>query len=281
VHNKNTAFPGAFVSPDAEIGTGVEIGSGTIIRAGARIGDRSRIGPNCVIGGGPVIIGQDVIIEGYCEIGHPATVPEGRPLVIGNRSLIRSHSVFYEGSSFGEGLVTGHRVTVREQTKAGRGLQLGTLADVQGHCTIGDYVRTHSNVHICQAAVIEDYVWIYPFVVLTNDPHPPSDEFRQGPIIRRFAVIATHACIMPAVEVGEDSLVAAAALVTKDVPPRMVVGGVPAKEICRVDAIDMRVEPGGPAYPWRRHFHRGYPEGTVQEWKKEFSDGGAEPNAGE
>lgn len=266
-------FPGAFVSPEAQIGEGVEIGPGTIIKAGVRLGDRCRIGPYCVVGEAPVVIGDDVIIEGYCEIGHPAGTATGKPLIIGRNSRIRSHSIFYEGSTFGEGLVTGHRVTVRENTQAGAGLQLGTLSDVQGHCVIGDHVKTHSSVHICQKAIIEDFVRIYPYVVLTNDPHPPSDGFMKGPILRRFAVIATHACVMPAVEVGEDSLVAAAALVTEDVPPRMVAGGVPAKVICSVEKIKLKDGTGGIAYPWRRHFHRGYPEGIVGEWKEEFPEG--------
>ena len=55
--------------------------------------------------------------------------------------MIRSHSVFYQGSTFGSRLATGHRVTVREKTQAGENLRLGTLCDLQGTCVIGDYVR--------------------------------------------------------------------------------------------------------------------------------------------
>lgn len=266
-------YPHALVSRQASLGEDVEIGPGTVIHPRVRLGSRCRIGPYCIIGEAGAEIGEGVTIEAYCEIGHPAGTSDGTPVVIGGGSRIRSHSVFYEGSSFGEGLVTGHRVTVREQTRAGRGLQLGTLSDVQGHCIIGNHVRTHSNVHICHAAVIEDFVWIYPYVVLTNDPHPPSDAFRTGPVIRRFAVIATHACVMPAVEVGEDSLIAAAALVTRDVPAGKVVGGVPAKVICDVDKIELKDGTGRPAYPWRRHFHRGYPDEAVQSWLAEFPVG--------
>lgn len=269
----NPAFDGARVSADAEIGEDVEIGVGTVVYPGVRLGDRCRIGPYCLIGEKPVVLGDDVTVGAYCELGHPAGQTDRAPLKIGNGSHIRSHSVFYEGSVFGEQLVTGHRVTVREGTKAGAGLQLGTLSDVQGKCTLGDYVKTHSNVHICQAATIEDYVWIYPYVVLTNDPHPPSDGFIEGPLIRRYAVIATHACVMPAVQVGEDSLVAAGAMVTRDVTPRTVVAGVPAREICRVEKMELKDASGQSAYPWRRHFRRGYPGDTVAEWEHEFPDG--------
>lgn len=243
----------SIVSPQARIGKGV------------KIGDFCKIHPD-------VVLQDDCIIEDFTTLGHPTPLADGQPLVIGRGAHIRSHSIFYQGSEFGPDLRTGHRVTVREKTIAGRNLQIGTLSDFQGHCLIGDFVRSHSNVHIGQKSVIEDFVWLFPYVVLTNDPHPPSDGFLIGVRVERFAIVSTHACVMPGVVIGSGSLVAASSLVNKDVPSGQVVGGVPAKVLCPVERILLRDGSGLSAYPWRRHFHRGYPPEIVAQWQAEFAN---------
>ncbi len=243
--------PTAIVDGAATLGSNVTIGPYTIIHKNVSIGDGTRIGS-------------------HCEIGYPASNPaHGGILAIGKNSHIRSHSVFYEGSSFGENLVTGHRVTVREQTLAGQNFQVGTLSDVQGHCTIGDFTKLHSNVHIGQESRIGNCVWIFPYVVLTNDPHPPS-ELRMGVVVEDFAAIATMSVILPGVTVGRGALIAAHSSVSRDVAPDSVVAGSPAKYVCDANAIKMKDGTGAPAYPWRRHFHRGYPSDWVVQWIHEF-----------
>lgn len=240
-----------------------------VISPGAKLGRGVRVGPFSVIEDN-VIIGDNTHVESHCVLGHPASTMTGATsLRIGENSLIRSHSVFYTGSSFGPGLRTGHRVTVREGITAGKDLQIGTLCDFQGHATIGDFVRTHSNVHIGQKTVVGNFVWIFPYVVLTNDPHPPSDGFLVGAIIEDYAVIATMACVMPGVTIGTRSLVAAHALVSKNVAPNMVVGGVPAKELCPTSEVLLRDGSGKPAYPWTTHFRRGYPPEVVEQWDRD------------
>jgi acetyltransferase-like isoleucine patch superfamily enzyme len=251
--------PTALVSPRARLGSDVRIGPYTIVHDDVVLGDGCEIGS-------------------HCEIGHPSARAGGRPLVLGAHSLVRSHSVFYAGSTFGERLVTGHRVTVRELTEAGANLQIGTLGDIQGNCRIGDYVRFHSNVHVGQHSTIGDYVWIFPYVVLTNDPHPPS-EVQQGVRVEDFVAIATMSLVLPGVVVGRGALVGAHSSVSRDVAPDMVVAGAPAKPVCRTDEIRLKDGSGQPAYPWRRHFHRGYPDAVVAAWVEEFGAGRADPGA--
>jgi acetyltransferase-like isoleucine patch superfamily enzyme len=241
--------PTSLVSPDAKLGANVTVGPFTIIHGNVEIGD-------------------DSVIGGHCEIGQPTPLAEGRPLVIGRGALIRSHSVFYEGSTFGERLVTGHRVTVREGTEGGENLQIGTLSDIQGSCTIGDYVRFHSNVFVGQRAKIGNFVWLFPHVVLTNDPHPPSN-LLIGVEVEDFAAIAAMSVILPGVKVGSHSLVAANSSVNRDVEPHTVVGGSPAKLICPTTAIKLKDGSGRPAYPWTTHFTRGYPAEVIALWAAE------------
>lgn len=241
----------AIVSSNAKIGNQVSIGAFSIVHDNVEIGDGS-------------------IIENYCEIGYPTPLADGNPLVIGNNSLIRSYSLFYEGSVFGQNLVTGHRVTVREKTIAGVDLQIGTLSDIQGDCHIGNYVRTHSNVHIGKHSNIGNFVWIFPYVVLTNDPHPPSD-CQLGVKVEDYAVIATMSVILPGITVGEHSLVAAHSLVKDNVLPHKVVGGSPAKQLCNTSVVKMKDGSNRKAYPWPKHFHRGYPADVVNDWIKSYT----------
>jgi acetyltransferase-like isoleucine patch superfamily enzyme len=236
----------------------------------ARIGEGVEIGPFAMIGD-DVTIGANTSIGAFCEIGLYAGVLPPGPLVIGPDSNLRSGSIVYGNSTFGPGLATGHRVTIREGVTAGPGLQVGTLSDVQGHCEFGAYVKLHSNVHVGQGSRVGDYVWIFPYVVLTNDPHPPS-ETRLGCTIEDFAIVATMSTVLPGVTVGKGALVGAMSLVRSDVPPDSVCVGVPGRLVGATDKIKLK-DTGRPAYPWRRHFHRGYPADVVAGWQAEFPEG--------
>nr|WP_279145517.1 N-acetyltransferase [Photobacterium carnosum] len=243
------------------------IHSTAIISAKAKIGENVSIGAFSIIHEN-VVIGDNTIIESYCELGVSNHLSEGINLIIGSESHIRSRSTFYEGSKFGDKLVTGHSVTVREKTTAGKNFQLGTLSDVQGHCEIGDYVRTHSNVHIGQHSKIGNFVWLFPYVVLTNDPHPPSNVM-QGVIISDYAVIATMSVVLPGAVISEGCLIGAHSSVSGRTEPDMIYSGNPAKKIATTSKLKLKDGSRKPAYPWRKHFKRGYPENVVAMWVKE------------
>jgi len=242
----------AIVSPDAQLGKNIIIGPYSIIHENVSIGEGTEIGS-------------------HCEIGLPTPLADNKELVIGKQSLIRSHSIFYAGSRFGDRLITGHRVSVRELTIAGENLQIGTLCDIQGNCEIGNYVRMHSNVHVGKHSKVGNFVWIFPYVVLTNDPHPPSSVMK-GVSIEDYVALSTMSVILPGVTIRRGTLVGAHSLVSKDTNMNVLVAGNPAKEICEASKIRLQDGSRMPAYPWRRHFHHGYPIDVVEDWNAEFQD---------
>lgn len=205
------------VEDGVEIGCSSRIDSNTIIRYGTKIGCNAFIGSNCIIGEY-----QNDYIQGRSR--------EDYHLSIGENCLIRSGSILYSNSEIGDDFQTGHQVTIREKSKLGNHVSIGTLSDIQGSCSIGNYVRIHSNVHVGQYSIVDDYAWIFPYAVLTNDPTPPSYRYA-GVHIHSFAVVAVGSVLLPGVEIGQDALVGAGAVVTRDVGAYQVALGNPAKEV--------------------------------------------------
>lgn len=221
-----------------------------------------------------VILHDNVFIEPYCIIGQPTgdyyKNPENHEFKvteIGANSVIRSNTVIYENVKVGENFQTGHNVTIREETIIGKNCSVGTLCDLQGKTVIGDFTRLHSNVHIGQFTRIGNYVWIFPYVVTTNDMYPPMDRL-EGVTIEDYALITTGSILLPGVVIGANSMVAAGSVVSKDVKQNMVVMGVPAREKCPI--TDIRDQDGEMVYPWPEHMkeYRGYPWQTEKEFSK-------------
>lgn len=251
------------ISNKARIGKNVQISDGVIIEDDVEIGDDSFIDYGVIIRKN-VKIGQNAFIGARCILGefsvgfiNDRANYKQEELRIGNNAVIRSETIIYAGSTIGNNLQTGHRVTIRERAKIGDNFRVGTVSDIQGDCIIGNFVNLHSNVHIGQKSVLGNYVWIFPYVVLTNDPTPPSFHI-QGATVEDFAVIATMSVILPGVVIKQGSLVGAGSIVSKDVNPEMVVVGNPAKEIMHTTKIKNKITGENP-YPWYKTFDRGMP----------------------
>jgi acetyltransferase-like isoleucine patch superfamily enzyme len=183
---------------------------------------------------------------------------ENPATIIGSDSLIRSHCIIYAGNKTGTHFSLGHRVTIRENTVFGDHCSIGTLSDIQGFSSFGNYCRLHSNVHIGQQSVIGNFVFIYPYVVFTNDPHPPSN-LCEGPTIGDYTQIAVHSIILPAVKIGINCLVGANSTVNKNFGDEQVIVGSPAKAVCSVKDIKSKEHKGIAHYPWMYNFERGMP----------------------
>ena len=117
----------------------------------------------------------------------------------------------------------------------GEDVVVGRGSLVENDTTVGARTRIQAEAYVTAYSTLEEDVFIAPCVVTTNDNFMGRTERRhelvKGPTIRRGARVGGGAVICPGVEIGEDAFVAAGAVVTKDVPPRMVVFGVPARAV--------------------------------------------------
>lgn len=150
--------------------------------------------------------------------------------IIGKNSVIRSNTVIYDDVKIGTDFKTGHNVLIREKTTIGNNVLIGTNAVVEGNCKIGSNVSIQSNVYIPTDSLVEDYVFIGPCACFTNDRYPIRADYKlKGPVIREGASIGANSTFLSGIEVGEGAMVAAGAIVTRDVPPLYLAIGAPAR----------------------------------------------------
>ncbi len=120
--------------------------------------------------------------------------------------------------------------------------RVGAFVEIQKGARIGKRVKVSSHSFICEGVTIEDDVFIGHGVMFINDKYPrastldgkPQTEADWGVVptlIKNGASIGSNATILCGVTIGEGAIVGAGCVVTKDVPPKMVVAGVPAKVI--------------------------------------------------
>ena len=243
------------ISKSATIGDNVKIGRNSIIHDNVEIGNNTIISENCIIG--------EPNAQSYTDDNYinPKTY-------IGSNSLIRSGSIIYSGSVFGDYFTTGNMVSIREGSVFGKHCSVGTFSDIQGDVKFGNYCRLNSHVQIASKCVFGSFVFIYPMVVFTNDPLPPSKHL-VGTIVGDFSQIAAGSIILPGLSIGKHCLIGANSLINKSVADYEFHAGNPAVRIGKTTHIWSK-EDKRPHYPWPYNFDRGMPWAEIgfDEWTK-------------
>lgn len=229
------------VHPTAKIGSSVQLGENVVIEPNVMIGDNVIVGHNVVIREGTIISDGCTIFDGTILGKKPfrsavSAVTEEKelpPLVLGKNVVVGANCVLYRGSILEESVFVGDLVVIREEVKVGRFTVIGKGVTVENKTVIGNYVKIETNAYITALSTIEDYCFIAPEVTFTNDNFLGRTEERKkhfkGPTLKKGTRVGANASILPGIVIGEDALVAAGSVVTKDVPARKIVMGVPAR----------------------------------------------------
>jgi acetyltransferase-like isoleucine patch superfamily enzyme len=222
---------------------------GLLLGEGAKVPDSVAIGGNVVIHPGTVI-GEDASLQDAAVVGKPlalgprstASRQAPDPAEIGAGATVCAGAVVVAGARVGAGAILGDQSHVRERARVGEGTVVGRGSAVDNDVSIGDRVRIQTGCYITAYSTIEDDVFVAPGVTLTNDHtmarHEPGYELR-GATLRRACRVGGAAVLLPGIEVGEEAFVAAGAVVTRDVPARGVVIGVPARLVREVGEEDL------------------------------------------
>lgn len=233
---------GNSIHTSAKIGANTEIGLNTVIEKNAAIGENCIIGHNVVIREGSKI-GNNVRIDDNSVIGKQPlrskrsifkSDKKYNPAVIGDECLIGALVIIYTGCELANNVLIADSAAVREDVKIGEYTIIGRSCTVENFTTIGKKCKLETNSYITAYSLIEDYCFIAPGVITTNDNYLGRTEERfkhfKGVTVRKGGRIGGGAVILPGIEIGEDAVIAAGAVVTRNVPSKEIYIGMPAKK---------------------------------------------------
>jgi UDP-2-acetamido-3-amino-2,3-dideoxy-glucuronate N-acetyltransferase len=204
-----------------------EIAETAIVYPGTKVGEGCKILDYAVVGKQPVLSPRST-----------ARREDLPPLELGPGTIVSSGAVVFAGTTIGERVIVGDQACVRERVTVGDDVVIGRAALVENDTTIGAMTKIQANAYVTAYSTVEENVFIAPCVITTNDNFMGRTEKRielmRGPAIRRGARIGGGAVLLPGIEIGEEAFVGAGAVVIRDVRPRAVVVGNPAREIREV-----------------------------------------------
>jgi acetyltransferase-like isoleucine patch superfamily enzyme len=210
----------------------------------AEIHETAIVYPGTVLGAGVKVLEHAVV--GKQPSLSPRSTAKRQPLppaVIGDGTIVSTGAVVFAGTRIGARVILGDQSCVRERCELGDDIVVGRGSLVENDTTIGALTKIQAEAYITAYSTLEDNVFIAPCVVTTNDNFMGRTEKRhaliKGPTIRRGARIGGGAILCPGIEVGAEAFVGAGAVCVKDVPPRVVVVGNPARVLREVAAEEL------------------------------------------
>jgi UDP-2-acetamido-3-amino-2,3-dideoxy-glucuronate N-acetyltransferase len=229
----------------ADAGAGA---AGLLLGDGVQLGEDVYFGAHVVVHDGTVI-GERCWIEDHAVLGkrprlarHSSAAGAVGALELGAGASVGTGAVVFAGASIGAEVILGDQCFVRERTTIGARSVIGRGSVVDNDVLIGARVRVQTNVYLTAFTIVEDDVFVGPGALSTNDDtmaRHGSDTPTFGATLRRACRVGGGAVLTPGVEIGEEAFVAAGAVVTRDVPARAVVIGVPARVVREVGEEDL------------------------------------------
>jgi acetyltransferase-like isoleucine patch superfamily enzyme len=224
----------------------LEKGQNVIIKENVTIGENVRIGNNVIIYEG-VTIGDNVMIQDNVVIGkQPARaknsiLPDLKqlpPTIIGSGCTIGTSSIIYANATLADDVFVADLATIRERVTIGEKTIVGRGVAVENDCVVGMKCKLETNCYITAYSNLEDYVFIAPCVVTTNDNFMARSKERldkfKGVTVKKGGRIGANTTVLPGKVIHEDGAVAAGSIVTKDVEKEDLVAGTPAKKLRNV-----------------------------------------------
>jgi acetyltransferase-like isoleucine patch superfamily enzyme len=213
----------------------VEVADTAIVYPGTVLGEGCKILDYAVVGKQPTL--------GPRSTARREEVP---PLELGAGTIVSTGAIVFAGTVIGERGIVGDQACVRERCTIGDDVVIGRGALVENDTTVGSLTKIQADAYVTAYTTVEERVFLAPRVITTNDNFMGRTEkryaLRKGPTIRRGARVGAGAVLCPAVEIGEEAFVGAGAVVVKDVPPRVVVVGNPARVLRDVPADEVSAD---------------------------------------